>query len=80
MRHYDLMHPKTDEQEAANAAYIARECERIRATWTGRGVERRGIGEPVELREAYYLGIRARALEALRLRMERQLGDDGQGE
>ncbi len=34
MNRYELINPQTDEQEAENAAYIARECERIQATWS----------------------------------------------
>ncbi len=34
MNRSDLIDPQTDEQEAEYATYIARECERIQATWT----------------------------------------------
>ena len=41
----DLVNPQTEEQEAENAAYIARECKRIQATWTARD-ERARRGNP----------------------------------
>jgi hypothetical protein len=49
MRPLDLLNPQTEEQKAENAAYIARECERIQATWTEHDERRRrGIyREPV---------------------------------
>ena len=46
MRSEDLINPQTDEQEAANAAYIARECRRIQATWSKREECKQRGGDP----------------------------------
>ena len=65
----DLINPQTEEQEAENAAYIARECERIRSTWTeGDTPHCRGNVEPRNA--AHYLRIRSRALRELQQRMK----------
>ena len=41
MKRNDLMHPKTDEQEAECDAHIARECKNIQAAWTELDRQRR---------------------------------------
>jgi hypothetical protein len=77
MRHSDLLDPQTEEQEAENAAYIAKECERIRASWATPDARHRVVNnrpvEGVEVRKAAnYLRIQSLAMKALQKRMEQR--------
>ncbi len=49
MNRLDLINPLTDEQKAECDAHIARECERIQATWTEHERQCRSYTRPFTL-------------------------------